>query len=80
MAKYASTSPYYRTRRQANYLGIYEPRTFNINNDDIEYKIGSSRLTKIDNNNYDVFLTADNKLIASIMLNPITGLNALSSK
>lgn len=39
MAKYASTSPYYRTRRQANYLGIYEPRTFNINNDDIEYQI-----------------------------------------
>ena len=34
--------------------------------DNIEYKIGSSRLTKIDNNNYDVFLTADNKLIASI--------------
>ena len=32
----------------------------------IEYKIGSSRLTKIDNNNYDIFLTADKKLIASI--------------
>ena len=34
--------------------------------DNIEYKIGSSRLTKIDNNNYDIFLTADKKLIASI--------------
>ena len=30
------------------------------------HKIGSSRLTKIDNNNYDIFLTADKKLIASI--------------
>ena len=34
--------------------------------DKIEYKIGSSRLTKIDNSNYDIFLTADKKLIASI--------------
>ena len=34
--------------------------------DNIEYKIGSSRLTKIDNNNFDIFLTADKKLIASI--------------
>ena len=34
--------------------------------DDIEYKIGSSRLTKIDNNNYDIFLIANKKLIASI--------------
>ena len=34
--------------------------------DKIEYKIGSSRLTKIDNNNYDIFLTANDKLIASI--------------
>ena len=34
--------------------------------DKIKYKIGSSRLTKIDNNNYDIFLTANDKLIASI--------------
>ena len=34
--------------------------------DKIKYKIGSSRLTKIHNNNYDIFLTANDKLIASI--------------
>ena len=39
MARYAPTSPYYRTPKTAGYLGVYEPRTFKSNKDDIEYKI-----------------------------------------
>jgi len=39
MARYQPTSPYYRTSKGSGYLGTYEPRTFNINNSDIEYKI-----------------------------------------
>ena len=31
MAKYSSTSPYYRTPKGAGFLGIYEPREFNFN-------------------------------------------------
>ena len=39
MAKYSATSPYYRTPKGAGFLGIYEPREFNFNSDDIEYRI-----------------------------------------
>jgi|TARA_Y100001972_G_C7456650_1_gene233328 hypothetical protein len=41
MAKYSPTSPYYKTPNLNGNLGIYEPRTFDYNNDDIEYKIDS---------------------------------------
>ncbi len=34
----------------------------------IKYKIGSSRLTKVDSSGYDIFLTANDKLIASISI------------
>ena len=39
MAKYASNSPYANTPQGSGYLDIYQPRTFDFNNDDIEYSI-----------------------------------------
>ena len=38
MAKYSPTSPYYKTPNLNGNLGIYEPRTFDYNNDDIELR------------------------------------------
>ena len=58
MARYAPTSPYYRTPKAAGYLGVYEPRTFKSNNDDIEYKIDRWYSQRPDLLAYDLYGSA----------------------
>jgi hypothetical protein len=58
MARYAPTSPYYRTPKTAGYLGVYEPRTFKSNKDDIEYKIDRWYSQRPDLLAYDLYGSA----------------------
>ena len=58
MAKYAPTSPYYRTSKASGFLGIYEPRSFQSNNDDIEYKIDRWYSERPDLLAHDLYVSA----------------------
>ena len=55
MAKYASNSPYANTPQGSGYLDIYQPRTFDFNNDDIEYSIDKFYSLRPDLLAYDLY-------------------------
>jgi len=57
MAKYASTSPYADTPQFRDRLSIYEPRTFDFDQDDIEYQIDSFYENRPDLLSFDLYGT-----------------------
>ena len=57
MAKYAPTSPYANTPQFSDRLDIYSPRTFDFDQDDIEYQIDSFYENRPDLLSFDLYGT-----------------------
>ena len=58
MATYSSTSPYANTPRRSGNLGIYSPRTFTHQPDDVQYRIDSWYENRPDLLAHDLYGTA----------------------
>ena len=55
MAKYSSTSPYFKTPQSANSLGVFVPRTLTSEDDDQSYTIERTYAYRPDLLAYDLY-------------------------